>query len=127
MNYDIEYQKKLREVFNALKEKNEVLEAKQVKLGYQQRNELISHVYSGYNNDEKLLSKKCEWESVGLEQRTVNWIYNLMRSKRDLYGDFEKPEEILAELKNLIKLSEEKELFEIASILNYWRLQLVER
>jgi len=42
MDYDIEYQKKLREVFNTLKEKNEALESEQIKLGYQQRNEFMS-------------------------------------------------------------------------------------
>lgn len=125
MDYDIEYQKKLREIFNALKEKNEVLESEQIKLGYLQRNELISHVYSKYNNDEKLKAKNSEWEAVGLEQRVVKWVYELMRSKRSLYGYFENPEEIIFELQSLIKQSEEKELFEIANILNYWRLKLV--
>ena len=67
-----------------------------------------------------------EWESVGLEQRTVKWLYELMRGKRDLFGYFENPEEILAELLNLIKQSEEKELFEIANILNHWRLKMIE-
>lgn len=126
MSSNIKYQKQLREVFKALEEKVNQLTSEQHKLGYQQRNELISHVYSGYENDEKLQAKKEEWESVGLEQRTVKWIYELMRSKRDLYGYFENTEEILEELKNLIKQSEEKELFEIANILNKWRLKMVE-
>lgn len=120
----IKCQKQLREVFKALEEKYNTLSSEQIKLGYQQRNELITHVNSGYNNDEKLQAKKEEWEAVGLEQRTVKWIYDLMRSKRDLYGYFENPGEIVSELQNLIKQSEEKELFEIAGILNYWRLQL---
>jgi hypothetical protein len=123
--YNIEYQKQLREVFKALKERVDELTSEQSKLGYQQRNELISHVYSGYNNDEKLLAKKKEWEAVGLEQRTVKWIYELMRERRDLYGYFENPQEITSELQSLIKQSEEKELFEIANILNRWRLKLI--
>ncbi len=126
MSINTKHQKKLREVFKALKERVDELTSEQIKRGYQQRNELISHVYSGYNNDEKLLAKKKEWETVGLEQRTVNWIYALMRGKRDLYGYFENPQEITSELQNLIKQSEEKELFEIANILNKWRLKMIE-
>ncbi len=125
MPSNIKYQKQLREVFKALEERGEQLTSEQHKLGYQQRNELISHVNSGYNNDEKLLAKKKEWESVDLEQRTVNWIYELMRGKRDLYGYFESPQEIIAELQSLIQQSEEKELFEIANILNHWKLKLI--
>lgn len=125
MSEKTEYQKQLREVFNALEEKNKVLKLKQHQLGYQQRNELISHVNSGYNNDEKLQVKKKEWEAIGLEQRIVKWVYELMRSKRSLYGYFENPEEIIFKLQSLIKQSEEKELFEIANILNNWRLKLV--
>lgn len=123
---NIKYQKQLREVFIALKERVGELTSKEIKRGYQQRNELISHVYTGYNNDEKLLAKKKEWETVGLEQRTVNWIYELMRRKRDLYGYFENPQEITSELQSLIKQSEEKELFEIAGILNHWILKMTE-
>ncbi|WP_445956662.1 hypothetical protein [Yeosuana sp.] len=126
MSINTKHQKQLREVFKALEDRVNNLTSEQIKLGYQQRNELIFHVYSGYNNDEKLQAKMEEWESVGLEQRTVKWIYELMRGKRDLFGYFENPEEILAELLNLIKQSEEKELFEIANILNHWRLKMIE-
>jgi hypothetical protein len=122
---NIEQQKQLREVFNTLEEKVNTLSSEQIKLGYQQRNELISHVYSGYKNDEKLLAKKKEWEAVGQEQRVVKWIYELMRDKRDLYGYFENPEEITLELQTLIKQSEEKELYEIAKVLNYWLLKMI--
>ncbi|SEQ03254.1 hypothetical protein SAMN05421824_0977 [Hyunsoonleella jejuensis] len=121
----IEYQKQLRKVFKALEEKYESLTSEQNKLGYQQRNELISHVLSGYKNDEQLLSKKKEWEAVGLEIRVITWIYKLMKNNRDLYGYFENPREITSELLSLIKKSEEKELFEIAAILNYWRLKII--
>jgi hypothetical protein len=55
---DINHQKQLREVFNTLEAKLNALSSEQIKLGYQQRNELISHVYSGYKNDEKLIAKK---------------------------------------------------------------------
>ncbi|NND23211.1 MAG: hypothetical protein HKN86_00815 [Acidimicrobiia bacterium] len=124
-NIYINYQKQLYEVFKVLESKVEELTSEQHKLGYQQRNELISHVNSGYKNDEKLLAKKKEWEAVGQEQRVVKWIYELMRDKRDLYGYFENPEEITLELQIIIKQSEEKELFEIAEILNDWRLKMI--
>ena len=122
---DINHQKQLREVFKALEIKLKALTSEQHKLGYQQRNELISHVNSGYKNDEKLIAKKKEWEAVGQEQRVVQWIYDLMQGKRDLYGYYENPEEITSELRILIKQSEEKELFEIAKVLNYWRLKML--
>ena len=121
---NIEYQEQLRMVFKALERKNDALTSEQIKLGYQQRDELISHVLSGYKNDEKLLSKKQAWENVGLEQRVVKWIYDLMRDKQDLYGYFDHPEDITKELKNLIKLSEENEHYEIAEILNRWYSKL---
>jgi hypothetical protein len=61
MPLNLKTQKQLREVFNALEEKVNKLSSEKIKLGYQQRNELIYHVYSGYNNDEKLLAKKKKW------------------------------------------------------------------
>ncbi len=121
----IKHQKQLREVFKALEEKYNSLMSEQHSLGYQQRNELISHVLSGYNNDENLLAKKKEWDTVGLEVRIITWIYKLMKSNKDLNGYFENPEEIIAKLQNLIKQSERKELFEIAGILNYWTLKII--
>ncbi|WJJ96353.1 hypothetical protein [Algibacter luteus] len=125
MYFNIENQKQLRKVFKTLKERVDNLTSEQHKLGYQQRNELISHVLGGYNHDEQLQAQKKGWEATGQEQRVVKWIYELMREKRDLYGYFEKPEEIHLELQNLIKQSEDKELFEIANILNYWRLKII--
>jgi hypothetical protein len=121
----IEHQKKLREVFKALQEKIITLNKEEYKLGYQQRNALVTHVYSGYNNDENLLAKQKEKEAVGLELRVIKWIYELMKKERDLYGYFEKPDKFTSELQNLIKQSEEKELFEIANILYKWRLKMV--
>ncbi len=122
----IKYQNQLREVFKALENKVKTLTSEQHKLGYQQRNELISHVLSGYNNDEQLLSNKKEWEAVGLEVRVITWIFKLMKNSRNLYGCFENPKEITSQLKHLIKQSEEKELFEVAHILNNWRLKMIE-
>lgn len=121
---NVEYQEQFREVFKALKIKEDALTLEQIKLGYQHRDELISHVLSGYKKDTKLLSKKKGWVNVGLEQRVVKWIYDLMRDKRDLYGYFDQPEDIIKELKNLIKLSEEKEYYEIAEILSRWYSKL---
>lgn len=122
---NIEQQKIFQLVFKELEERINTVSKDIVKLGYQQRNELIDHVYSGYNNDKKLLSKKTEWKNAVQEHKVSKWVFDLLRDKRDLYGYFEKPEEILEELKLLIKQSEEKELYEIANILNYWRLKLV--
>ncbi|AXT20991.1 hypothetical protein D7030_00160 [Flavobacteriaceae bacterium AU392] len=121
----ITYQKQLREVFKALEVKVKTQTSKQIKLGYQQRNELISHVLSGYKNDERLLAKKLEWEGTGRELRVVKWVYELMRSKRDLYGYFQNPKEITMKLESLIKLSEEKELYEISKLLNHWYSKLI--
>ncbi len=123
---DIKYQKKLREVFKALQEKIITLNKEEYKLGYQQRNALVTHVYSGYNNDENLLAKQKEKEAVGLELRVIKWVYELMKRQRDLYGYFESPQEFTSELQSLIKQSEENELYEIAEILNHWRLKLIE-
>ncbi|PQV51221.1 hypothetical protein CLV33_101143 [Jejuia pallidilutea] len=99
--------------------------SKQHQLGYQQRNELITHVLSGYKNDEKLLIKKKEWEDIVMEQRVVQWLYDMMRDRLDVYGYFENPEEIETILKMLIKKAERMEMFEKANILNHWRLKLI--
>ncbi|MCB0463366.1 MAG: hypothetical protein KDC81_11740 [Flavobacteriaceae bacterium] len=97
-----------------------MLNKETIKLGYQQRNELVSHVYSDYNNDEKLLNKKSEWERAVQEHKVTKWIFDLFRDKRDLYGYFENPDDIIKEIRSLIEQSEEKELYEIAGILKLW-------
>ena len=125
-NIYIDYQNQLRGAFKALQEKIITLNKEEYKLGYQQRNALVTHVYSGYNNDENLLAKQKEKGAVGLELRVIKWIYELMKRQRDLYGYFDKPDKFTSELQNLIKQSEEKELYEIADILNHWRLKLIE-
>lgn len=118
-------QKQLRNVFKELEEKVKVLSSEQIQLGYQQRNEFISHIYSGFNNDEQLLNKKSKWEAVCLELKVVSWLFEILRKKRDLFGYFEYPEEMMSIVQVLIKQSEEKEHFEIAQILHEWRLKMI--
>jgi hypothetical protein len=117
-------QKRFRTVFKELEERTNLLNKEIIKLGYQQRNELIEHVYSGYNNDNKLLSKKTKWENTIQEHKITKWIFELLRSKKDLYGYFKNPDKVVFEITSLIEESEKKELYEIAEILNCWYIKL---
>lgn len=121
---ELHIQKRFVKTFQGLKKELEATNSKINATGWQQRNELISHVYSGYNNHEKLNNKREEHQKLIQRGNIIKYIYETMQEKRDLYGYFENPETIIQLLENLIKESIEKELYEVAHELNLWLQQL---
>jgi hypothetical protein len=93
-------------------------------LGWKQRNELVTHVYTHYNNHEKLNEAKTAWENLHAQKNAMKWLYDLMVEHRDLYGYFENYKELIEELDGIIQTAVEMEKFEIAEILSYWRNKL---
>ncbi|SRX73360.1 hypothetical protein [Aequorivita antarctica] len=121
---DLEIQKKLVALFIRLENEIKINDSATTKLGWKQRNELISHVYSEYNNHDKLNSARTQWNNSVVKSNVLKWIYNLFIENRDLYGYFEYHEKIIADLNNLKEKAIEKEEYEIADILNEWLLKL---
>ena len=121
---ELDIQKRFVTTFQELKQELELNSSKVMATGWQQRNELISHVYSNYNNHEKLNSKREEHQKLIQRGNIIKYIYETMQEKRDLYGYFDSPETIIQLLENLIKESIEKELYEVAHELNVWLQQL---
>jgi|SRR5690554_313144 len=121
---ELDIQKKLVEIFVDLEKEIKINESKTISLGWQQRNELISHVYSNYNNHEKLNSKREAWNSSIERGNVLKYIYEIFVKHRDLYGYFENYKEIEFTLYNLKKIAIQNEEYEIAGYLNEWLLRL---
>ncbi|SFZ83999.1 hypothetical protein [Tenacibaculum maritimum] len=121
----LDIQKRFVKTFLELEKELEINSSKTNATGWQQRNELISHVYSGYNNHEALNSKRKEHQKHIQRGNVMQWLYKKLQENRDLYGYFENPEEFIKTLNNLIEESVTKELYEIAEELNKWRKKLI--
>jgi len=86
---EFKVQTKAVEVFKKLGDDLKDIESEVTKLGWIQRNELITHVYSNYQNHDKLNKAKSKWEATILRKNVIKWLYELMVKHRDLYGYFE--------------------------------------
>ena len=95
------------------------------KLGWQQRNELICHVYSDYNNHEQLNNKREEWNKSIERGNVIKWICELFKENRDLFGYFEKPNKIVETIDKYLEEAIYLEKYEIASKINVWRTKLI--
>jgi len=102
------------------------LDKKVITAGYIQRNAVISHVYSNYNKPEDVIIKNNHWKGVLLEYNVHSELYKLLIKYRDLYGLFPNYESMVKELNDLIRLSIEKEYYEITAILKKWADKLNE-
>ena len=123
-NIELETQKKALNVFNDLEKEYNAISRKTNVLGWQQRNELITHVYSDYKNHENLNKKRNEWKESLRHEKALKWIHDLFAKNRDLFGYFENYNYIINEIDSLIETSAKMEKFEIASILKDWRNKL---
>lgn len=122
---ELHIQKLFVKTFQELKQELELNNSKTNATGWQQRNELISHVYSGYTNDEALNNKREEHQKYIQRGNIIKWIYDRLQEQRDLYGYFEDPKSIVEMLNQLIEEAVTKELYEIAEELNNWRKKLI--
>jgi hypothetical protein len=97
---ELEIQKQAVIVFEELHAELPKIDSKVSEMGWKQRNELVTHVYSNYNNHENLNKAKTLWENTLAKKNAMKWIYDLMVKHRDLYGYFEDYGGIINELKN---------------------------
>lgn len=109
--------------FENLRQKVNELNSQVNSAGWAQRNALISHVYSNYNNHEELIEKKSRWEELIFERNVHCKLLEYLSDYRDLYGFFPDYRKMISAFDDLIALSITKEEFEIASILKKWRDQ----
>ena len=107
--------------FEKLKKVTAQLFSKSCAAGWRQRNELINHVYSEYDNHEKLISSKAAWEELVFEHNVHKKLMDFMVEYKDLYGYFPDYKKFIFEFDDLINYSVKKEEFEIAAILKKWR------
>lgn len=120
-DYPTEKKKEIVDIFQSLIKEEEILLKKTSVAGWQQRNALVSHVYSGYNEHEKLCDKKKIWEDLSFQHRVLMGLSKLLKKHVDLYGYFPKYKEMLDDFDELIETSVKMEEFEIAKTLKEWR------
>lgn len=124
-NVELNIQKRFVITFQELEEEIEASNSKTIATGWQKRNELITHVYSGYDNHQALNSKREEHKKLIQKSNVMQWLYKKLQEKRDIYGYFENPKEFIKTLNSLIEESVAKELYEIAEELNKWKKKLI--
>src|SRR5690554_4225929 len=111
---DLDIQKELVAIFVELEKEIKTNESETNSLGWGQRNALISHVYSNYDNHDELNSKREAWNSAIVKGNVLVYIHEIFVKHRDLYGYFKDPKEIEFTLSNLKGLAIQKEEYEIA-------------
>ena len=121
---ELEIQEQIVKVFENLKDELPKISKEVTRLGWGQRNALISHVYSNYNKHKELNEARTNWKKMIVENNVHNWLFDLMVSHRDLFGYFENYNLMLSEIDGLISLGTKKEEYEIVEILLKWRRQL---
>ena len=109
------------EVFEKLKKTIESLNSKVVSAGYNQRDKLISHVYSNYTMHEDLINAKSRWELLVFEHNVHQKLFDFLIVHKDIYGYFPDYKKMITEFDDLLSYSIQKEEFEIAAILKKWR------
>lgn len=116
----LKIQKQLFAVCNELQGTIEKIKDETYQLGWQQRDQLISHVYSDYTNDEKLNVARDKWRKSLNEVKILDWIYLVFQNERDEYGYFKNPSLINEQIQTLLHKAEVMEYYEAANILKIW-------
>lgn len=116
----LKIQKQLVAVFNELLSAIEKIKDETYQLGWQQRDELISHVYSDDTNDKKLNDARDKWRKSLNEVKILDWIYLVFRNERDEYGYFKNPGLIHEQILTLLHKAEIMENYEAAKVLKTW-------
>jgi hypothetical protein len=121
---ELKVQKQLVQVFESLKKELKLITSEVHRLGWRQRNALISHVYSDYTMHEELNDARMKWGKKVVAQNVHQWLFDQMVKQRDIFGYFQD----YPELKNRIEIVRaaaiRKEEFEIAEILIKWQNRL---
>ncbi len=124
MSIDIDEQKRVAQFIRALQEELEALQRSQRAAGWAQRNSVISHVYSDYREQENVLKKRNKWERITFQTNVLKGVLKLLLPHRDIYGFYDVPG-MERELKELLELAEKKDEFEIAELVNEYRLNFL--
>ena len=122
-NESIIQQKKVAQLIRNMEEELEELQKSQRAAGWAQRNALIEHVYSNYDKQEKVIAKKEKWEQITFRCNLLSDIIDLLLPYRDLYGLYDIPGMKKA-LEQQLRLAEEKNEFEIAQVIFWYKNQL---
>ena len=123
---ELEIQKKALSVFVELKDELPKLSKKVHGLGYKHRNEWIEHIYSRYNNIERMNAARNDWEKMVTCENVHKWLYDLFAKHLDFYGYFNNYEVIIAEIDDMIQRAERHEFDDIAGVLSHWRKKLLD-
>lgn len=113
-------QKHLVAVFKELQSTIDKIKDETYRLGWEQRNELISHVYSDYSNDLSLNEARDKWRKSLNEVKILDWIYLVFRNERDEYGYFNNPSLIDEQIQTALHKAEKMENYEAAIVLKTW-------
>jgi len=123
-NIELDQQKNIIPVFEELYLEHDKISHHVSGLGWKQRNELVTHVYSGYNNHEKLNAAKTLWEKTHTQMNVLKWLCDLFIKHRDLYGYFTDYKGLIEEMEGIIDQAIIMERYEIADTLTMWRNKL---
>ena len=118
----IEEQQKVAQLIRSLKVELKELQRAQRAAGWAQRNAVISHVYSDYNQQKKVLEKRKRWENITFKCDVLQGILKLLLPHRDIYGFYD----VLGmerELANLLTSAEKRDEFEIAKLINQYSIK----
>ena len=118
----LEEQQKVAQFIRSLEEELKELQKSQIAAGWGQRNAVISHVYSNYQQQEKVLEKRKKWEGITLKCNVLQGILKLLLPHRDIYGFYHVPG-MKKELEGLLKLAETKDEFEIAELIYQYKVK----
>ena len=121
----IEEQQKVSQFIRSLEDELKELQRTQRAEGWAQRNSVISHVYSGYREHEKVLEQKNKWERVTLECNVVKGLLQILLPHRNIYGFYD-IQRMKKELTELLQLAEKKDEFELADSINVYRIRFIE-
>ena len=122
---ELKNQKKFVLIFEELQKELEANAKNRSALGWQHRNELITHFYSNYGNHVKLNAKKDEITKEDEKGEVLRWLNKLFSQKRNSFGYFRNYEEIFYRIKDFKELAIYREKYEIVYELTIWENKLL--
>jgi len=120
----IEKQEKVAQFIRYLEDELKVLRKSQIAAGWGQRNAIYAHVNADYTLQEKVLNSKGKWEKITFKCNVLQGILKLLLPHRDIYGFYDIAG-MKNELNDLLMLAEKKDEFEIAELLNQYRMRFL--
>ncbi len=120
----IEKQEKVAQFIRYLEEELEILRKSQIAAGWAQRNAIYAHVNADYTLQKKVLNSKGKWEHITFQCNVLQGILKLLLPHRDIYGFYDITG-MKNELNDLLMLAEKKDEFEIAELLNQYRMRFL--